>query len=531
VADFANHTIRKVSPLGEVTTLAGSAGASGSDDGTGSTARFNVPDGIAVNSAGTVYVADRSNNTIRKVTALGTVTTLAGAAGVPGTADGTGGAARFTEPFGLAVHGTGPVYVADSSNHTIRKITTAGEVTTLAGLARSPSSVDGTGSAARFWDPSGVAVDAAGTVYVAEFTNNTIRKVSPTAVVTTLAGIAGWSGTADGTGSAARFFHPTGVAVDDAGTLYVADGSNHAIRRGVLLTPWRLSFDGDAVTDFAVYRPSNGTWFTRPVAIGSVSGSYSQVVFGQAGDEVLRGDFDGDGKRDPAVYRPSTGTWFWLKSSSGNAEYESRGWGVQAQNDTPAPGDYDGDGKTDPTVFRPAHGTWFILKSSSNYSQFLAIGWGRTGDTPMPGDYDGDGKTDVAIYRPSTGEWFILPAATDFASGLAPVVFGNSTDVPLHGDFDRDGKQDIAVYRSSTGTWFWLRSSSGNTVDEAVGWGVEAQGDTPVPGDYDGDLQTDVCVYRPQYGTWFVLTSSSNRTQYWAHGFGAAGDIPLGAQR
>ena len=237
VADTDNHTIRKVTSGGVVTTLAGSGSYSswGTNDGTGSAARFTFPCGVAVDTSGTVYVADSGNNTIRKVTPAGVVTTLAGLAGNnTGSADGTGSAARFNGPAGMAVDTNGNVYVADSGNNTIRKVTPSGVVTTLAGLAGSAGSADGTNSAARFNGPYGVAVDSAGNVYVADTYNDTIRKVTPVGtnwVVTTLAGLAGSSGSADGTNSAARFNYPAGVAVDSAGNLYVADYNNDTIRK------------------------------------------------------------------------------------------------------------------------------------------------------------------------------------------------------------------------------------------------------------------------------------------------------------
>ena len=156
--------------------------------------------------------------------------TLAGTAGSFGSTDGTGSAARFYFPQGVAVDSAGNVFVADMFNDTIRKITSAGVVTTLAGLADSSGSTDGTGSAARFNFPTSVAVDSAGNVYVADTTNQTIRKVTSAGVVTTLAGSAGNAGSADGTGSAARFSGPHGVAVDTAGNIFVADRSNHTIR-------------------------------------------------------------------------------------------------------------------------------------------------------------------------------------------------------------------------------------------------------------------------------------------------------------
>ena len=233
VADYDNCTIRKVTPAGVVTTLAGIAGTSGTNDGTDSAARFCGPQGVAVDNMGNLFVADSGNCTIRKVTPAGVVTTLAGSAGNPGSADGTGVAARFLWPGGVAVDRAGNVFVADGYN-TIRKVTLAGVVTTLAGLASdSCGSADGTGSAARFCSPCGVAVDSAGNVFVADSGNNTIRKVTPAGVVTTLAGSAGdyGYGSADGTGSAARFYYPCGVVVDDAGNLFVADTQNNAIRK------------------------------------------------------------------------------------------------------------------------------------------------------------------------------------------------------------------------------------------------------------------------------------------------------------
>jgi sugar lactone lactonase YvrE len=229
VADYKNNTIRKITPTGVVTTLAGSAGASGSADGTGTAARFHSPQGVAVDGAGNVFVADGA--TIRKITPTGVVTTLAGSAGASGSADGTGTAARFSDPFGVAVDGTGNVFVADCSNNTIRKITPSGVVTTLAGTAGSSGSADGTGAAARFGDPEGVAVDGAGNVFVADSNNNTIRKITPAGVVMTLAGAADSSGSADGTGASARFNGPNDVAVDGAGNVFVADSGNNTIRK------------------------------------------------------------------------------------------------------------------------------------------------------------------------------------------------------------------------------------------------------------------------------------------------------------
>ncbi|HOX58468.1 MAG TPA: choice-of-anchor Q domain-containing protein [Candidatus Paceibacterota bacterium] len=236
VADTENHTIRTVTSAGVVTTLAGSAVGheSGSDDGTGSNARFYFPAGIAVNSAGNLFVTDSANNTIRTITSAGVVNTLAGSAGTNGSADGAGGHARFDRPGGISLDGAGNLFVADTANHTVRKVTSAGMVSTIAGVAGTNGTADGTGSNARFDTPWGIARDLAGNCYVADSANFTIRKLSPVGTnwaVSTIAGLAGAEGTADGTGSDARFGGAYGITVDNAGKVYVVDTGNKTIRK------------------------------------------------------------------------------------------------------------------------------------------------------------------------------------------------------------------------------------------------------------------------------------------------------------
>lgn len=242
VADTENDTIRKITPDGTVTTLAGVVGRYGSADGIGSEARFKGPYGVAVDSAGNVYVADSFNNAIRKISPSGVVTTLAGTAGLDGVGDGRGTAARFENPEGVAMDWSGNLFVADTDNNTIRKITLDGTVTTLAGAPGQRGCTDGKGAVARFAAPTGVAVDRGGNLFVADSDNNIIRRITLDGTVTTFAGVAGQTGSADGTRAAARFAAPTGVAVDGVGNVFVADSGNHTIRK---ITP-----DG-VVTTFA----------------------------------------------------------------------------------------------------------------------------------------------------------------------------------------------------------------------------------------------------------------------------------------
>lgn len=228
-------TLRKITARGEVTTIAGptpSMGcAFGNVDGTGSAARFNSPSGTTVDSAGNIYVADSGNCTLRKVTPATVVTTVAGSPSVCISLDGPNSVARFNGLAGVAVDTTGNIYVTSWQDCTVRKVTQAGQVTTVAGVSGSCYEVDGTGSSARFSNPSGIAAAADGNFFVADETGCTIRKLTPSGVVTTLAGKAGTCGAADGTGASALFNVPSWTALDSAGNVYVSDYLNFTVRQ------------------------------------------------------------------------------------------------------------------------------------------------------------------------------------------------------------------------------------------------------------------------------------------------------------
>ena len=222
VADQYNHIIRMVAPNGTTTTYAGLPGISGSVNGARTSASFNFPSDLAFDTAGNLYVTETGASRVRKITPAGVVSVFAGS-GVPGSADGLGTAASFFFPHGIRVDASGNVFVADSLNRTIRKITPAGQVSTFAGLATVSGSADGSGASARFAYPYGLAIDGVGNLYVADMHNSQIRKISPAGVVTTLAG-SGADGHADGPGAAASFSQPGSVAVDTGGNVFVADG-------------------------------------------------------------------------------------------------------------------------------------------------------------------------------------------------------------------------------------------------------------------------------------------------------------------
>lgn len=251
VGDFANSTIRLVTPPDAVSTLAGSAGAVGFADGSGSSARFARNGGLAYDAAGNLFVCDWDNHVVRRITPEGVVSTVAGSPGVAGSADGSGTAARLRNPNGLAIDAAGNLYVADWGNHTLRRITPAGVVSTIAGSAGVPGAADGSGPAARFSLPGGLALDAAGNLYVADIGNHTVRKITPAGVVSTLAGQPGVADTVDGSGSDARFDTPAWLAATADGTLFVVSGAGDTVRRvspaGVVETVVGVAGDNSAL--------------------------------------------------------------------------------------------------------------------------------------------------------------------------------------------------------------------------------------------------------------------------------------------
>jgi hypothetical protein len=268
--DLFNHTVREAVPVGTnwvVKTLAGMPPVSGSADGTNSDARFFSPSGITLGSNGVLYVVDRNNFTVRQVTPSGTnwvVTTIAGTALVYGFIDGTNGDAEFDFPYCIARNTDGSLYVTDFGYSAIRQVSQVGAdwvVSTIANKAGTNGSADGLAGEATFNSPIGIAADKAGVLYVADQSNNTIRKIVPGAtgwVVSTVGGKALQPGAANGTNDVARFTKPWGVAVDKAGNLFVTDSLNHTIRKGTLLS--------GAVPALQVFRSSDQVVISWPTS-------------------------------------------------------------------------------------------------------------------------------------------------------------------------------------------------------------------------------------------------------------------------
>lgn len=231
VADMGNSTIRKISTTGNVTTYSGN-GVGGYADGTGTTVKFNNPQSIVLDGSGNMFVADRNNNLIRKITPAGVVSTFAGFPAsngypqplAPGFLDGTSTAAFFNYPAAIAIDASGNIYVADFKNNAIRKITSAGVVTTLAGGLNFPDLIG---------SPTGITVDATGNVFVVD-SSGRVFEITATNILYLIAGAQNTTGSADGVGAAARFNGPQSITVDPSGNLYVADSNNNTIRKIVI---------------------------------------------------------------------------------------------------------------------------------------------------------------------------------------------------------------------------------------------------------------------------------------------------------
>ena len=269
----------------------------------------------------------------------------------------------------------------------------------------------------------------------------------------------------------------------------------------------------DGRADLSVFRPSGfqATWHTFSI----LNGASSTAQLGSNGDVPVPGDYYGDEATDYAVFRPNIGTWY--TSTNPATNYDAKSWGVAA--DVPVQADYDRDGITDLAVFRPSTNNWYILRSATNsYHQFA---FGASGDKPVVADYDGDGRADPALFRPSNGLWTVLQSSGNLVSIYIQMQWGIPSDTPVPADYDGDGKADVAVWRPFEGNWYIFRSSLSAGQPQVIPWGV--LGDIPQPADYDGDRRDDLAIFRPNNSSWWIQRSTAG---VFAATFGQNGDIP-----
>jgi uncharacterized delta-60 repeat protein len=346
----------------------------------------------------------------------------------------------------------------------------------------------------------------------------------------TLAGITDPSTLHDPTRFSPR--HITAVAVLPSGKILAA-GDDFELGRIMGLARYndvssvnnatiKYDFDGDGVGEIGVYRAgaTSGAdsflfgYYSDPVEITS----YFAQRYGVGQDILVPGDYDGDRRTDFAVFRPSDGNWYSTTQPNGdlNAHFITVHWGQAG--DIPAPGDFDGDGIVDRAVFRPSTGGWYILNSTGSVT---SAQFGLAGDKPVAADYDNDGRADLAVVRDQGGAlvWYILLSGTN---SVAAIGFGGTGDRVMTTDRDGDGQAEIAVFRPSTGTWYFLANL---TTFSGQSWG--ANGDVPAPADYDGDGRTDLAVFRPSTRAFYIIYSDDQATE--ALPFGLSTDLPIAA--
>jgi sugar lactone lactonase YvrE len=432
VADSGSATIRKITASGAVTTLAGTAGTIGHQDGTGASAQFGYPFGAAVDGSGNVYVSDSEFNTIRKITPAGVVTTLAGTAGITGHADGTGPSAQFDQPAGIGVDGNGNVYVADSGNQTVRKVTAAGVVSTVAGEVGVVGTADGAGSAAQFNGPDGLTCDASGNIYVSD-ASNTIRRITQAGVVSSFVGVAGVVGSADGSGSSTTFYQPAGLALDAVGNLYVTDTYNSTIR---MVTPAGVvtTLAGRVATEGSADGTGTTALFNLPSGI-TVDGSGNLFVTDTNNDTIRRGSAAPPGTSPPRLINISTRAQVGTGSNLLIPGFVVKGTGMETlliRAVGPTLTEFNVTGVLSVPVLKVFDSTQAVIASNA--------GWGNGASSPQ-----------IAAAEAAVGAFLLADNSTDCAL-IITVPPGNYTAQVSSGD-GTTGVALAEVYEmSSTGT-------------------------------------------------------------------------------
>jgi hypothetical protein len=454
VADYHNSRVQRMT-AGVWSTFV----SSGSDAG-----HVRYPSGLAVAADKSMYVSDYNPagasgdvTRVQHFTQFGQADEIVG-----GSLDGT-----LVHPRGLAVR-SGSLLAVDQTRGELRLRDAAGIWSSLiySGTLLRPEDVD---------------ADSWGNMYVADTGNGRILKfyaddadgdgipdaqetkfgTNPNAVDSDGDGYDDlrevYAGTDPTSNASVPYFAPldyAGDLVDDIVSyangrwnVLISDVAHHwsdGSKWGANDADWPVpgDFDGDGVSDFAVFRTGTGRWYVDGTSAGRV-----ELKWGVSGDIPISADFDGDKIADFGIFRPSTGWWV-IRRSSDKQKLKVK-WGVAG--DVPVPGDYDGDGKTDFAVFRPSTGWWYLKQSSG---VIVKRKWGIAGDVPVPGFYDTDAKTDLGIYR--NGRWIVLQSATQTRLDKK---WGIAGDAPVPADYDGDAKTDLAVFRRSTGMWIMSLNS------------------------------------------------------------------------
>jgi hypothetical protein len=568
IADTSNSRVRKVTPSGVIRTIAGNGTNDfRGDGGPATSAALLYPSGVAVDTVSNLFIADTSNSRIRKVASDGVIRTVAGN-GTYGFG-GDGGpatSASLNYPTSVAVDAAGNLFIADSYNNRVRKVTPDSVIRTVAGSGTNGFSGDGgPATSASLSYPTGVAVDAAGNLFIADTSNNRIRKVTPDGVIRTVAGGAfNFSGTISGDGglaTSASLFYPTSVAVDAAGNLFIADQYDQRIRKiipsGLISTvagngTAGFSRDGVPATSASLNFPSgvavdaagnlfisnsdteyvDGTSRIRKVerrARNDFNGGHdlngdsrSDILWRDTAGNVSvwqldgysitansfianiwtgwtiagTGDFNGDRKAD-ILWRDTAGNVAtWLMDGADVSSHSATG-NMPASSKVAGVADFNGDGKSD-ILWRDSSGNvvmWLMnghTIASSSFIANISTDWTIVGT----GDFNGGGKADI-LWRDTAGNLAVWLMDGQTVSSYGRVVGNISTTLPLTwavagiADFDGDGAADILWRDTSGQVSIWLMNgstiaSNWNIANISTGWNIAGTGD------FNGDIRADI---------------------------------------
>jgi len=522
IADMLNHRVRRVdAATGMITTIAGTgtAGARG-DGGLATLAQLNYPSGIAVNGLGLVVIADRENHRVRGIVRDNLVT-LAGTGTAGFSGDGHAATeAQLDTPWGVSMDAGGNVYIADTGNQRIRRVSALSSlIGTVAGTGVGGFNGDGLPAATtQLHNPLGVLAAGAGTIYIADQTNHRIRKASRSVTTVAGSGTGGFSGDG-GPAVAAELFYPKDVAMDATGALYLADSENNRVRKLVPVRSTAGDFDGNLKADILWRHANQGDLWLWPMN-GPSKGAdaYVGTVADTSWVPYRLADLDGDGKTDVVWRNTGTGQIYWWRMN-GAAKLEETSLGVVP----PAyvivgSGDFNGDGRDDILWRHQSAGdVWIWLM---NGAARLAETYIDTVDAGYivraTGDLDGDTRADIVWQHGTDGDvWaWLMAGATRLTQAYVGTVADPNYILRGAADHSGDGKVEIEWWNKTNGeVWLWNMDGTSLTSATWVATVADTNWRIAGNGDYDADEKADFVWHNISTGeVWMWLMNGPAKT-------------------
>jgi len=531
IADSSNHRVRRVDGgTGLISTIAGTGTPGFSGDGAAATsAQLYYPLGVAVDGGGNVFIADTANHRIRRVDAgTGLISTIAGTGTFGFSGDGAAAtSAQLYNPYGVAVDGVGNVFIADTYNHRVRRVDAGtGLISTFAGTTAGFSGDGAAATSAQLWYPAGVAVDGAGNVFIADTSNHRVRRVDAgSGLISTFAGNGTFGFSGDGAAATgAQLNLPYGVGVDGGGNVFIADYDNHRVRRVDAVTGFISTIAGTGTGGFSGDGgAATGAQLYYPRGV-AVDGAGNVYIADTDNHRIRRVDADLY-VATVGLVDPSAGLWS-LRNGSGVVSSFYFG----NPGDYPIVGDWDCDGDDTPGMYRQSDGYVYLRNSNTQGVANIRFFFGNPGDVPIAGDFDDDGCDTVSIYRPSEGRFFIINALGENDGGLGAAefayYFGNPGDKPFVGDFDGDGTETVGLHRESTGLVYFRNTHTQGVADSQFIFGDP--GDQLIAGDWGIVNGVDTpAVFRPSTTTFYFRHTNTQGVADSQFAWGSTGWLPV----